>query len=101
MCQIFDDEVVSKKVKEELDSIKKLDLEKALHEIDTDAQNCTSITEDAEQVMLKVDKKSNVKNVIEYVITTLMNILGVDRKTINKTFNVKNYNNVVYVTRKY
>lgn len=98
---IFDNKVVTKKLKQKLGSIKDLDLEGALSIIDMDGENYTSITEDDEQVMLKVDKKANVSSVIEDVISQLQEYLSVDSETVNMVFQIHNYNNVIYISRKY
>ena len=98
---IFDDKTVTKKVKQKLGSIKNLDLEGALESIDMDGTNYTSITEDDSQVMLKVDKKSNVPGAIQDVISQLEDYLLVDNETVNMVFQIHNYNNVIYVSRKY
>lgn len=98
---IFDDCTVTKKVKEKLDSIENLDLNGALESIDKDGNNYTSITEDDSQIMLKVDKKTNIPSVIQDIIEQLKDYLSVDRKTVNMAFEIHNYNNIIYVSSKY
>lgn len=98
---IFDSKTVTKKVKQKLGSIKKLDLEGALESIDMDGTNYTSISEDDSQVVLKVDKKANIPSVMEDVISQLEDYLLVNRKTVNMVFQIHNYNNIIYISRKY
>ena len=97
----FDDLEVTKKVREKLRSFEHLDLNGALESIDTDGENYTSITEEQDQVMLKVDKKSNIPEVIQTIVSQLSEYLSVDRKTINTIFQIHNYNSVIYITKKY
>lgn len=98
---IFDDRKVTKKLKQKLGSIKNLDLEGALDSINQDGTNYTAITEDDSQVMLKVDKKSNMSAVMQDIISQLKDYLLVDMKTINMVFQIHNYNNIIYITKKY
>lgn len=98
---IFDSKAVTRKVKQKLGSIKNLDLEGALENIDTDGTNYASISEDDSQVVLKVDKKANIPSVMEDVISQLEDYLLVNRKTVNMVFQIHNYNNVIYISRKY
>lgn len=97
----FDDATVTRKVREKLRSFEHLDLGGALESIDTDGENYTSITEEENQVMLKVDKKSNIPGVIQNIISQLSEYLSVDRKTVNTIFQIHNYNSIIYITKKY
>ena len=98
---IFDSKDVTKKVKQKLGSIKNLDLEGALESIDMDGVNYTSISEDDSQVVLKVDKKANIPSVMEDVISQLEDYLLISRKTVNMVFQIHNFNNIIYISRKY
>lgn len=97
----FDDATVTKKVREKLRSFEHLDLCGALESIDKDGENYTSITEEEGQVMLKVDRKSNIPGVIQSIISELSEYLSVDTKTVNTIFQIHNYNSVIYISRKY
>lgn len=98
---IFDNKTITKKLKQKLGSIKNLDLEGALESIDMDGDNYTSISEDDTQVMLKVDKKTNIPSVIQSVVEQLKDYLSVDNETVNMVFQIHNYNSVIYISRKY
>ena len=101
--QLFDNTEITEIINNKLNTIRKLNLEKGLIYLqNTESELYTVLPrEEIKTVMLKVEKKKNITSIIETIKEDLQYILNVKEDIISMAFEIKTYNNIFYVKRKY
>lgn len=101
--QLFDNNEITEIITSKLNTIRKLNLEKGLIYLQNTENELYTVLprEEVKTVMLKVEKKKNIPSVIESVKEDLEYSLNVGEDIISMAYEIKTYNNIVYVKRKY
>ena len=101
--QLFDNNEITEIMTSKLNKIRKLNLEKGLIYLQNTENELYTVLprEEVKTVMLKVEKKKNIPSVIESVNEDLQYSLNVGEDIISMAYEIKTYNNIVYVKRKY
>ena len=100
---LFNNNEITELLTNKLNTIRKLNLEKGLIYLQNTENEMYTVLprEEIKTVMLKVEKKKNIPLVVESVREDLEYILNVKEDIIEMAYEIKTYNNIVYIKRKY